>query len=245
MKIRMLPVFIRTLIVCALVAKISHSGLAPVNADEVFSDSGANASDIADTVDAFRDALGQLNPNEPVNVGSGRRQINWDAAPDSISAPNFFPGDFFNFSASPSSPRDRIFDSRNWIPIERDGRQRAGRRLCKYQCPVRRNLRVIQSRTAVLHRWTALSRKSCSLTRPTRQPQPTTHGFGMVFSDVDYANTTSIELFDVNDDSIGLYYAENYAGQANEHFSFLGISLDESRIARARITTGTTALGGA
>jgi len=45
----------------------------------VFSDSGANAAAITDTVDAFRAALG--NPNNANNAGplaTGRREINWD-----------------------------------------------------------------------------------------------------------------------------------------------------------------------
>jgi hypothetical protein len=54
------------------------------------------------TVDEFRDLLGPLNANVPSNENpNGRRQINWDAAPDRISDPNPFPGDFFNGDSAP------------------------------------------------------------------------------------------------------------------------------------------------
>ncbi|MEM1344488.1 MAG: hypothetical protein AAGI34_07885 [Pseudomonadota bacterium] len=67
----------------------------------VFTAAGPDAASIQDEVDAFRAALGALNPFVPQNFSGGRRQINWDAAPDTISDPNPFPGDFFNFNADP------------------------------------------------------------------------------------------------------------------------------------------------
>jgi hypothetical protein len=69
-----------------------------------------------------------------------------------------------------------------------------------------------------------------------------TRGFGVMFSDVDLANTTSITLFDAADVSLGTFFAPNLFGQ-NETFSFLGISFADPRIARARITSGNGALG--
>lgn len=60
------------------------------------------ADELRPTVDEFRDILGPLNANVPSNENpNGRRQINWDAAPDRISDPNPFPGDFFNGDSAP------------------------------------------------------------------------------------------------------------------------------------------------
>jgi hypothetical protein len=62
-----------------------------------FETTGDTAADIQATVDEFRDALGANNGNLPVNADpNGRRQINWDGIPDSLSDPNLLPGDFFN-----------------------------------------------------------------------------------------------------------------------------------------------------
>ncbi|WP_299407419.1 PEP-CTERM sorting domain-containing protein [uncultured Roseobacter sp.] len=67
----------------------------------IFSAAGSDAASIQAEVDAFRDALGALNPNEPENFKGGRRQIDWDGAPDVVSDPNPFPGDFFNRNFAP------------------------------------------------------------------------------------------------------------------------------------------------
>ncbi|GFE49062.1 hypothetical protein So717_08150 [Roseobacter cerasinus] len=83
-----------------LAVAVLAPGLA-MAAPVVFSAAGPNAASIQAEVDAFRTALGALNPNEPQNFKGGRRQINWDAAPDAVSDPNEFPGDFFNFGAAP------------------------------------------------------------------------------------------------------------------------------------------------
>src|SRR5919205_4678139 len=73
---------------------------AAVAAPQVFQAAGPNPATIQGTVDAFRNALGTLNANEPGSRGSGRREINWDGVPDEFSDPNPFPPDFFNANLS-------------------------------------------------------------------------------------------------------------------------------------------------
>lgn len=60
-----------------------------------------DAAAIQAQVDAFRATLGALNGNVPGSFGGGRREINWDAVPDTASSPNAFPPAFFNFTAAP------------------------------------------------------------------------------------------------------------------------------------------------
>jgi hypothetical protein len=62
----------------------------------VFSGTGVNVAAVTPTVDAFRSALGGLNPNVVGSLGTGRREINWDGVPDTFAAPNLLPGNFFN-----------------------------------------------------------------------------------------------------------------------------------------------------
>jgi hypothetical protein len=70
----------------------------------------------------------------------------------------------------------------------------------------------------------------------------TTTGFGAVFTDVDLADTTSIEYFDPNGNSLGEFFVP--AGPGDETLSFLGVIFDAGeQIGRVRITTGTGALG--
>jgi hypothetical protein len=66
-----------------------------------------------------------------------------------------------------------------------------------------------------------------------------TSGFGAVFTDVDLANTTSLQFFDINDLSLGTFFAP----PANNGLSFLGVSFGSPVVARVRIVLGNSALG--
>ena len=67
-----------------------------------------------------------------------------------------------------------------------------------------------------------------------------TRGFGVVFSDVDLANTTSLSFFDVNDNPLGTFFAPNTTG--NETFSFLGVDFGSDVVGRVRIVAGNQVL---
>jgi hypothetical protein len=69
----------------------------------------------------------------------------------------------------------------------------------------------------------------------------TVSGFGVVFADVDIANTTKIEAFDKNGTKLGTFFAP-VRSDATGH-SFVGVKFESARIARVRITSGTGALG--
>ena len=67
-------------------------------------------------------------------------------------------------------------------------------------------------------------------------------GFGSVFSDVDLANTTSIQYFDTSGVSLGTFFAPSLVG--SQTFSFLGVSFNAGEmIGRVRITNGNAVLG--
>ena len=63
-------------------------------------------------------------------------------------------------------------------------------------------------------------------------------GFGSVFSDVDLANTTSMQFFDINDNSLGTFFTGR-----NNGLSFIGVLFDSAVISRVRIVNGNSALG--
>jgi hypothetical protein len=71
----------------------------------VFEAAGATPANIQATVEAFRDFLGDLNPNVPGSSPDGRREINWDGVPDAFADPNDLPANFFNLN----SPRGAVF----------------------------------------------------------------------------------------------------------------------------------------
>jgi len=66
-------------------------------------------------------------------------------------------------------------------------------------------------------------------------------GFGVVLSDVDLAQTTSVELFDKNGASLGRTFAP-VRSDANG-LSFVGVKFDVAIVARVKITCGNGALG--
>jgi hypothetical protein len=65
-------------------------------------------------------------------------------------------------------------------------------------------------------------------------------GFGVVFKDVDIVGSTSLEFFDINGESLGVFNAP-----AQDHgLSFWGVSFDAGeRVGSMRITAGNAALG--
>jgi hypothetical protein len=68
----------------------------------------------------------------------------------------------------------------------------------------------------------------------------TTSAFGAIFTDVDVANTTRIDFFDL----LGNFIDGRpvLASGGDGLFSFLGIGLDSSAIARVRITSGSATI---
>lgn len=235
------------LVLPALMAFAILPYFSQTHAQTVYSESGASAADITGTVDEFRDALGDLNPFTPEDFASGRRQINWDAAPDAVSAPNSFAGDFFNFGAS---PRARGIEfSTEGSGFQLSATEASGEGI--YFSNINTQYEQIFDAFSPERLFTAIDSNVTDVSFFTPSDQvtaATVNGFGVIFSDIDLDFTTSIELFDATDNSLGLFFAKNFTDpnldNANQHFSFLGVSFADSVIGRARITTGTDALGG-
>ena len=209
--------------------------------DTVRSDSAGDLEGLTATVEAFRSDLGDLNAPEPGTVGEGRRQIDWDAAPDAVSAPNPFAGDFFNFGAFPRA-RGVVFTTPGTgFQLSATEESGAGIEFSNIDpsydetfgfFSAERLFTPIGSNIVDVH-----------FKVPGVDRDGLTTGFGAVFTDVDEANTTSIEYFDQYGDSLGLYYVETGTSwNADESLSFLGVKFDEPIVASVRIITGTDAL---
>lgn len=68
----------------------------------------------------------------------------------------------------------------------------------------------------------------------------TVSGFGAVFTDVDLPNVSSMEFFDFDDKSLGVFSVP--AGSGDGSLSFLGVAFSTERAHRVRIVAGDTAL---
>lgn len=202
-----------------------------------FSASGANAAAIQSTVDSFRTALGTLNPNVVGSFGSGRREINWDGVPDAFSAPNNLPANFFNVN----SPRGVVFSTPG------TGIQVSANASNPTSTPIEfGNINPtypdIFTTFSPQRLFTALGSNVVAVNFfvPGSNVIAFTNGFGVVFTDVDLANTTSIQFFDINGNSLGTFFAPT----SNNGLSFLGVVFNAGeRVGSVRITNGNSALG--
>jgi hypothetical protein len=196
----------------------------------VFSAAGADPSAIQTQVDAFRDALGDPNnANTPGFQPGGRREINWDgggsAAPATVFANpmttfsgrgnvNTTPGTGLEQSGQPSPEFGEINPTYPDIFIP-------------FSSP--RLFAALGSNIV-----------DAQVTQPGTTDGPAvTRGFGVVFTDVDLLDTSSLEFFDILGNSLGIFFVP----PASNGLSFLGVIFDSSSIARVRITAGNAALG--
>ncbi|MGE3180804.1 MAG: dockerin type I repeat-containing protein [Phycisphaerae bacterium] len=205
----------------------------------VFSGSGPDAVSIQATVDAFRDALGNLNRADPGSRNSGRREINWDGVPDAFSSPNAFPGDFFN---APTFPRARGAEfSTPGTELQVSATLTSG---VDVEFGNFGSFLADQFVTFSPERLFAPIDSTTTFVDffvPGTSVPATSHGFGAVFTGVDVQGFTTIELFDLDDFSLGVWDVAQGPAQP-ETLSFLGISFDAPVIAYVKITTGNLAI---
>ncbi|MEO7853747.1 MAG: PEP-CTERM sorting domain-containing protein [Rubrivivax sp.] len=206
----------------------------------ISSASGPDAAAIQAGVDSFRGSLGALNPNIAGSFASGRREINWDGVPDTASAPNNLAANFFNSN----SPRGVVFSTAG------SGFQVSANAVNPTSTPI--EFGNINPGFPALFRafsaqrlFTAVGSNVLDVTFfvPGSSQAATSTAFGVVFTDVDLANSTTLQFFDVNGVSMGTVSAPNVAG--NETLSFIGLRFDAGeRFGRVRITSGGQALSG-
>ena len=226
----MKPGFVAGICATGLAFAAASAQAAPI----VFETSGADAASILGTVNDFRDALGTLNANEPTNFAGGRRQINWDGAPDGVSDPNAFPGDFFNANFNPRA-RGIAFSTPG------DGFQLSSTDMSGEPVRFGRPTEFIPFSEERLFAPTGSNMTFVDFFNPANTTeQAFSTGLGIVFNDVELAGGTTLELFDIDGNTL---FAGDVLTSANGGLSFLGVTFDEGElIARAKITTGNAIL---
>ena len=197
----------------------------PVQAT-VFTSTGS----ITSKVEEFRAALGPSNGTTAGEQPTGRREITWDGAgANPFNNRNDFPANFFNtnvksgavFTTSGTGFRN---DSTSFADVN----------------PAYANQFTFFSATKIFA--PVGSNQLDQLFQVAGQPTPATvRGFGIVFSDVDIADKTTIQLFAADGTSLGKFAAPIRSDAAG--LSFVGVTYDQPIIARVRITLGTGALG--
>ena len=238
MSSRVFPAILSSRSTLSVIGCLALSVLAApdINAQVVFSSSGSNAAAVQSSIDLFRMALGTLNANVAGSFGSGRREINWDGVPDGSAAPNGLAANFFNVN----SPRGVVFSTPG-TGFQVSATAASG-------TPVNFG-NINPSYTSTFAPFSAQrlftpigsNITDVSFFVPGSTTAATTSAFGVVFSDIDLAATTSLQFFDPLNNSLGIFNALNFTG--NQTFSFLGVQfINGERVSRVRITTGSQIL---
>jgi len=190
----------------------------------------AATGNIAAKVNDFRNELGATNGAEVGEQTAGRREIAWDAAATTpFDNRNDFPPDFFNtvikVGAAYTTGGTGL---RNDSTLFRDVNPNYAAQF-NFFSPTKTFAPVG-------------SNQLDQLFEVAGQPTPAVvRGFGIVFSDVDMAGKTTVQLFAKDGSSLGTYDAPVRSDAGG--LSFLGVTFADAIIARVRITLGTGALG--
>lgn len=232
-------------IIAAFIAVLTFNAFASATAT-FRTASGANAAAIQVTVDQFRADLGGVNNGVGSSFTNGRREINWDGVPDSFSAPNFFPANFFNAN----SPRGIMFgtptsnignDTSNFIVSATQASSTAVR-FGNIDASYSTVFQTFSAQRLFVPRSTSDNTNSISIQFfiPGTNIPATVSGFGAVFCDIDDTANTMVRVYGIDG---RLLASPGSPSIANNGLSFFGVSFNAGeRIARVEIILGNKPL---
>jgi len=167
---------------------------------------------IDDAINDFRSRLGNIN-TIPGATG-GRREINWDGVPDSLVG-RAFPNDFFNRTEA-NAP---VTLQRGLIYATNAGEFQVSKNNFSSTDPASTGEFAAFSGAKTFANVTT-NEWPVNFQVAGQTTAAYTKGFGIVFSDVDLANSTSLEFFE-GEKSLGKFFAAPHSFSSS--FSFLGV----------------------
>lgn len=203
----------------------SHAGVL------TFESAGSTIASITAARDAFRAAVGGGTvAGANGSFGGLRREINWDGVTAPFADPNGLPADFFNVN----SPRGVVFSTpgTGFLVSANAG----------LATPVLFGFSSDFQTFSAQRLFTAVNSNitDVSFFVPGSTTAATTTAFGAVFTDVELANSSKLEFFDLNN---MLIYARSVLPSGNGGLSFLGAVADGGeKISRVRITSGVNTI---
>ena len=211
----------------AVTTAASHAGFI------TFESAGGNPAAITSTRDAFRTAVGGgAAPGLNGSFGGVRREINWDGVTDPHSDPNPLPANFFNVN----SPRGIVLSTPG------TGFLVSANAVNPTNTPVLFGFSNEFQTFTAQKLFTAVNSTvtDVSFFVPGTTNAATTSAFGVIFTDVELADSTRIDFFDVDNVPIFRLFAL-VAG--NKGLSFVGaVATAGERISKVRITSGTNTI---
>jgi hypothetical protein len=192
------------------------------------------SGDINGKLTEFRALLGDPLNTTPNQPPVGRREINWDAVPDNQTNTDAFPGDFFN-STDPGAPAGRkrgaIFSTPG-----------TGLRVSNndFIDVLTENNKFNAFSPARTFAAIGSNKMDITFKVPGTATDASVKGFGVIFSDVDLENYTTLEFFEGNK-SLGKFKAPVKTDENG--FSFLGVAFKNAKVTKVTVTSGTAAIG--
>ncbi|MDB5812074.1 MAG: hypothetical protein JWN94_4196 [Betaproteobacteria bacterium] len=197
----------------------------------VFEAAGADPAAITPTRDAFRTAVGGGTVAGANGLfGTERREINWDGVPVTFSDPNGLPADFFNVN----SPRGVVLATpgTGFLVSANAG----GSVPTLFGFP--NDFQAFSPQKV----FTAVNSNITDVRffLPGTSTAATTDAFGLIFVDVEVANSTRLDFFDVSNN---LLFSRTALVAGNQGLSFLGaVANSGETIGRVRITSGANTI---
>jgi hypothetical protein len=187
--------------------------------------------DISAAVGQFRTLLGggpNPNPNVAGDLGSGRREINWDGVPAAFTNNDQLPGNFFNVT----SFRGAVFTT------DGTGFRITNQGFIEVNPNYTNEFNTFSPPKLFVAAGSTITDVNFFVAGTNTPAQVT--GFGSVFADVGRSPSTTIEFFDAE----GHRLLEVRAPKRSDDkgLSFAGAVFEQPIIARVRITSGDTPL---
>lgn len=184
------------------------------------------SGDITARVNEFKQLLGNQLNTTPGATG-GRREITWDAVPDDLLGKPL-PANFLN-NTEPGAPASQ----QRGLVYEGDTFEVSNTNFAHVNPQTAGEFSAFSGSKT----FTNISDNlwGIGFEVPGQDVEATVRGFGMVFSDVDIANNTSLEFFEGNK-SLGRFFAPVQA--QGSKLSFLGVYFKKQRITRVVVQHG-------
>ena len=211
-------------VLVAVILIIAGAGCSKDNSDNGIVIVTANG-DITAKLNEFRQVLGATLNTQPGAVG-GRREINWDAVPDSLlNQP--LPNNFFN----PAGADANLAARQRGLTYETVGQFMVSNN--KFTAVNSQAASEFSSFSGV----NAFANVSSNLWQidpevPGEATAATIHGMGIVFSDVDVDNSTFMEFFS-EARSLGKFFVPKH-DNSTKH-SFLGVYFKNEKVTHVRV----------
>ena len=194
------------------------------------------AGDIESTLNEFRDLLGGGQPNTTPGAIGGRREVNWDAGPAALTNNELFPGDFFA-ATDPALPNGRKRGLVNTTPGRGFSISDSGFSFINPTYPDQ--FKAFSPKKLFMSIGSNITDNFFKV--PGTNNDATIQGFGVVFSDVNNASSTSMEFYN-GDRFLGSFKVPNVGNNNPGGFSFLGVYFPNEKVTRVRIISGSAAL---